>query len=216
QSTGTNLRMAWAAGDPNRVYFVRGRSLYRSDDSGLNFRRMAQVAFYGAIAVDPTNADVVYLGAFFGDFFSGGLFKSTDGGTTAASLGVSGSFRSLSIDERAPSTVYAGNADGGVLRSDDSGANWTDASAGLPAGQTLAVAADPLVAGRVYAWIQAAGLFASGDRGATWSAVDIGESALRSGIETGPATMGVDRPLPGRAYLATHGGLQIETLPTDN
>ena len=197
----TRTRAAWAPGSATRVYLMPTNALFRSDDAGLSFTRVARGGF-GALAVDPANPDVVYVGAFFGGPFNG-LFKSVDGGTTLTSLGVPGSFRSLSIDTQG--AIYAGNASGGVVRSADGGASWTDASAGLPGGQTLAVAADPLVAGRVYAWIQGAGLFASGDQGARWTAADTGEALRRSGVETGRASMAVDRVVPGRVYLGNSG-----------
>jgi hypothetical protein len=79
-----------------------------------------------AIAVDPTNADIVYVGS------EGGLSKSTDGGQhwTYLSDGfVSQSVRSIAIDPVARNIIYVGTGMNerfgvGIYRSVDSGATW--------------------------------------------------------------------------------------------
>jgi uncharacterized repeat protein (TIGR01451 family) len=78
-----------------------------------------------ALAMDPTNANKIYLGGSADGSNSSILVKSTDGTTFAQSEG------SLHPDEHAmavapsdPSIVYTGN-DGGVWKSGDSGATWT-------------------------------------------------------------------------------------------
>jgi hypothetical protein len=212
---GSFVRLAFAPGSATRVYLApRGSGLFRSDDGGRSFQ-LASLAEprIGAVAVDPRNREVVYLGAFDNGH---GLFKSVDGGTTIVSLGVRGNFSSLSIDPRNPQTIYAANRAGGVLRSVDAGATWISASTGLPpANSVLAVAVDPRIAARVYAWVKAAGLFVSADGGASWTAVETAEAWRRSGIEAGQATMAVDPMVAGRVYIGNSGVVQIDTLQPD-
>jgi hypothetical protein len=212
---GNMTEMAAFASD-NKVLVFTGRGGFRiSENAGINWQR----AMNGYVtpagvepAVDPRNADVLYLGPHANGL---GLFKSTNGGATVTSLGIPGNFRSISIDPRNPDTVYAGNVAGGVLRSTDAGATWTSAGTGLPAGEVLGVVADPVVGHRVYAWVKAGGLFFSGDDGVTWTAADTGESLRRSGIQAGRAAMTVDRVVPGRVYLGNSDVLQIDTLAAE-
>lgn len=78
--------IAVSAADPQRVYVLMeakpGMGLYRSDDAGASFRLMssnpqltARAFYYTTISADPTDADVIYLGAE-------NYFKSADGGRT--------------------------------------------------------------------------------------------------------------------------------------
>lgn len=78
-----------------------------------------------AIAVDPSNNNVIYIGT------DNGVFKSTDAGAnwTAAGLG-SKAIRALALRPGTPSTIYVGTW--GVYKSTDSGANWTAMDTGLP------------------------------------------------------------------------------------
>ena len=85
-----------------------------------------------AIAVDPTNSNIVYAG-----FASGGIWKTTDGGVSWTPLGdnlPSMSVSALALDESNPSTIYMGTGEGwgnvdaihgvGILKSTDGGATW--------------------------------------------------------------------------------------------
>ncbi|MEZ4909148.1 MAG: hypothetical protein R2771_16235 [Saprospiraceae bacterium] len=90
-----------------------------------------------AIAFDPTNQDIFWIGAP-----SGGLWKTEDGGITYTSntdqmptLGVS----SILIDPNTPNTMYIGSGDRdasaapglGVFKSTDGGTNWTQSNTGM-------------------------------------------------------------------------------------
>ena len=205
-------RAAFAPGSATRVYvisssFFRG-GLYRSDNAGQSFARMSHERF-GAVAVDPRNPDVILLASFDTGH---GIFRTVDGGVTITPVGVPGNFSTLSIDPQWPQVIYAGNRGGGVLRSLDGGATWSSASAGLPSSEVLSVSADPRIVRRAYAWVKSAGLFVTSDSGETWTAADNGESARRTSIEFGRATMAVDPVKRGRVYLGNSGVVQVDTL----
>jgi len=210
ENFGSFIRVRFAPGSASRVYLIEHRfGLYRSNDAGLSFRQLFDERL-GGIAVDPDNPDVIYLGAFD---TGNGLFKSVNGGKTVRSLGVPGNFSTLAIDPRHTRTIYAGNTDGGVLRSLNGGATWSPASTGLPlSGEVLAVAIDPQIPARVYAWVRGGGLFVSADGGGRWTAADTGEALRRSGVEAGRAAMVVDQVVPGRVYIGNIGVVQIDTL----
>lgn len=182
--------------------------LYRSDDAGQSFELLSNLPF-GAIAVDPTDADIVYVGTFNG---SDGLFKSTDGGKTLHDLHQPGEYSALAVDHRDPQVVYAGAKFGQVIRSLDGGQTFAPASAGLNGAGVHGLAQD--AHGTLFVWIRAGGLFSSGDGASTWEAVDTGEALERSGVEVGRGTIVADPRHPGRVYLGHGGVLRIQTGET--
>jgi uncharacterized repeat protein (TIGR01451 family) len=84
-----------------------------------------QCFYDNVIEVDPTNPNIVYAGGSYGYDLSpqsGGIFRSTDGGTTWANLGwdLHPDFHALAMDPAHPDHVLIGN-DGGVWYSPDRG-----------------------------------------------------------------------------------------------
>lgn len=93
------------------------------------------------IAVDPTNPDIVYIGAA-----SGGLWKSIDGGTNWQNLSdnfACNTFGAIAIDPNNPNVVYAGTGevvasgvyniyDGrGLYKSTNGGVSWSQITNGF-------------------------------------------------------------------------------------
>ena len=204
-----NTRMAFPTG--SRVYLVSPSSpffkpgLYRSDDAGKTFARLSTLRF-GAIAVDPTNADTIYVGSYS----SGeGLFKSTNGGQTLQDLGQPDFYSAIAVDRRDPNVVYAGQRFGQVIRSLDGGQTFSSASNGLTGAGVHAIAQDSR--GTLYVWLRGGGLFSSQNAGSSWQLVDSGEALRRSGVEAGRGSLVVDPQHPGRIYLGNAGLIQIDT-----
>jgi hypothetical protein len=94
-----------------------------------------------ALAVNPGNANVVYLGAA-----EGGVWKTTNGGSTWTPLTddqPSLSIGSIALDPSDPNTIYVGTGEeyglfqfgsyygAGVLKSTDGGTTWTQLGASL-------------------------------------------------------------------------------------
>ncbi len=101
----------------------RAGGVFRTDDGGATWERRSEFAprsfYFSRIAVDPTDADRVYLPAW-----TVGL--STDGGRTfipATSVTPHVDFHAFIIDQEDPRRVFAG-CDGGLYVSHDQGKNW--------------------------------------------------------------------------------------------
>ncbi len=139
-----------------------------------------------AIAVHPTNEQIIYAG-----FSTGGLFKTTDGGQNWSPVFDDQPYLSIgdiSLDPTNPEMVYVGTGDpnisgypfigDGVYKSSDGGQNWIHL--GLADQRIVSrIALDPGQAGTLYAACMGLpfepnshrGLYKSTDDGANWSQV---------------------------------------------
>lgn len=107
--------------------------LYRTNDGGVTWTPMSangvncsgQCWYAMVLAASPTDTNTVYFGGL-------SLYRSTDRGTTFTDIAgsVHVDHHALGFDPRTPTTIYAGT-DGGVYRSQDSGASWTSLNANL-------------------------------------------------------------------------------------
>jgi photosystem II stability/assembly factor-like uncharacterized protein len=200
--------LAVAPSNPKVIYVGTGESdirsdlasgggVYKSSDAGetwkyIGLKETRQIA---KIVIDPTNADVVYVGALghaYGPNPDRGVYKSVDGGVTwkhvldkgpelgVADLAIAAGnpkvlFASLWNAHRPPWSTYAPivGEGSGLFRSTDAGETWQPCIGhGLPEGKWgrsgVAVSSDGR---RVYALVEAAksGLYVSSDGGANWS-----------------------------------------------
>jgi photosystem II stability/assembly factor-like uncharacterized protein len=204
----SNARMAFPTS--SRVYLVSRvgpqfkPGLYRSNNAGRTFARLSTLQF-GAIAVDPTNADTLYVGTYS----SGeGLFKSTNGGHTLQNLGQPGFYSAIAVDRRNPNIVYAGQLSAQVIRSLDGGRTFSSASSGLTGAGVHGIAQDSQ--GTLYVWLRGGGLFSSRDAASSWQRVDADEALRRSGVEAGRGSLVADPQHPGRVYLGNAGVIQVD------
>jgi len=192
-------RIAFAPSDPSIVYATTlhapadpdlplpegwrhdGMGVYRSTDGGQTWEpandETTEKLGLGCIAVDPTDPQTVYAGAYF----DRGLFKTTNGGGdwTPINEGLPhpyGYFNTIAIDPANPRTVYAGGRIG-VFKSSDGGASWAQLTAGLdPLGGATAIVVDPTNSQVVYVGTSRLGVFYTEDGGARFG-------RLRQGIE---------------------------------
>ena len=181
-----------------RIDVSHGDGVYRSTDGGANWHHcgLTETRHIGRIAVDPTDADTVYvaaLGHSAKDNPERGLYRTRDGGDTwdlVLHVSDRAGAVDVSVDPNNPRIVFAtvwqarrtfwsidsGGPDCGLWRSLDGGDTWEDISGndGLPDGTIgkMGVAVSPARPGRVFAVIEAEGrkrgLYRSDDNGQTW------------------------------------------------
>jgi hypothetical protein len=118
-----------------------GRGILKSVDAGATWALMGNSVFdrraISAIAIDPTNANTVYVAvAGATNSLSGnrGIWKTTDGGATwtnmTSAISTSLNYTDVVINPATPSTVYmavgerTGNLQNGVYKSTNGGASW--------------------------------------------------------------------------------------------
>jgi photosystem II stability/assembly factor-like uncharacterized protein len=143
---------------------INGAASWTLMDSGIG------TPVVPALAIDPTNHQIVYAGTR-----GSGIFKSVDGGATwsPSSTGLTDlSVWSLAVDPAHPADVYAGTEASGVFKSETEGATWSPRSTGLPAGVVRDLVVDSPDRGTVYAAVDGGGVFVTLDAGATWRALN--------------------------------------------
>ena len=136
----------------NSVSF--GDGVYKSTDGGKTWQHMGlkDTEHISAIAINPQNPDIVYIGALghaFGPNEERGVFMTTDGGKTwTKTLYIDNQHgvADLEIDPTNPNILYAGmwsferkpwthrsgDEKGGVYKSIDGGRTWNKLTNGLP------------------------------------------------------------------------------------
>ncbi len=103
-----------------------GSGVYKSNDAGASWTvtdTTTHNPLVRAIAVDPTNANIVFAGT------DHSVYKTTNGGASwqSVSSGIpsTASIRSLAVDPGSPGTVYAGTDSLFLYKSTDGGASWS-------------------------------------------------------------------------------------------
>ena len=164
-----------------------GQSVWRSTDNGDTWRRASNELFpeadVRAIAVNPSNANVLYAGT------EKGIFRSDNAAESWHPL--SGPMDELevwaiTIDPRTPDTLYAGTCPSALFKSTDSGDSWEQLNADLaqecegvpiiPRVTTFVI--DPEDSQTLYAGIEIDGMRLSRDGGETWVERSDGLSSL--------------------------------------
>jgi photosystem II stability/assembly factor-like uncharacterized protein len=196
------------AGDPSLVYVGAATGgLWRSRNGGLTWTPVfdAQpVQAIGAVAIDPSNRDVVWVGTGEGNprnsaSIGDGVYRSLDGGETWQHLGLRDSERihKISIDPRNAAVVCVGalgplwgaGTERGVFQTTDGGTTWrkvlyVDDSTGC-----ADLVRDPRNPNKLFAamwqhrrqpWTftsggKSSGLYVSWDNGETWSKLGPGD-----------------------------------------
>ncbi len=114
--------------NPYVVFAVFEPDLYKSNDGGRTWTRVASFTWIHSLLVHPADA-TIYVGAALLDGALATVFRSDDSGATWTQLTMAGS-TDVFVDTLAgaPSdagTVYAGSVDGWVYQTRDAGATWT-------------------------------------------------------------------------------------------
>lgn len=143
---GTGGRIEAVAGVPDQpdTYYIGAvdGGVWKTTNAGLTWTPLFNheaVASIGAIAIAPSDDNVIYVGtgeeAPRGDIsFGDGVYKSTDGGKSWTNVGLKDTrqIARIIVDPRNPDVVYVAaeghiygaNSERGVFRSTDGGKTW--------------------------------------------------------------------------------------------
>src|SRR5215472_5882229 len=141
---GRTFAVAGHADQPDTFYMGSvGGGVWKTENAGRTWIPISDegipIGSIGAIAVAPSNPNVVYVGTGEADIRSQnsygiGMFKSTDAGKTWTHIGLEGTRQigRVVVDPANPNRVYVAalgniygpNPERGVYRSTDGGANW--------------------------------------------------------------------------------------------
>ncbi len=189
--------------DGIRSNVIDGRGVYKSTDAGETWEHLGlrEVGQIGAVEVDPSNPNIVYVAAMgkaFRPTPDRGVYKTTDGGRswdkilfTSDSVGAvdlelnpadpNELYVAMYRGERKPWTIISGmeasGQEDGIWKSSDAGESWEYLTNGLPAGLIgkIDLAVSPDDPDRIYALVETTeeeeGLYRSEDRGGSWELV---------------------------------------------
>ena len=194
----TNPNVLWVGTGENSNHNNSGYGdgIYKSEDGGKSWNNMGLKTseHIGGIAIDPNNANIVYVAAMGSLRKEGGdrgIFKTIDGGKTWQNVlkisQYTGCYE-VHMDPRNSNLLYAvahqrmrklftgvsGGPESGIYKSTDAGATWDKLKNGLPSGEVgrTGMAISPVNPDVLYAIIDAkkeAGFYKSVDRGASWT-----------------------------------------------
>jgi photosystem II stability/assembly factor-like uncharacterized protein len=141
---GRVIPVTGVPGKPNEYLFgAVGGGIWRSTNGGNTWEPIFDaepIASIGAIAIAPSNPQIIYVGTGESDMrsdisYGDGVYKSTDGGATWRSIGLrdSQNVGRILVDPRDANVVlvaalghaFGPNSERGVYRSTDGGATWT-------------------------------------------------------------------------------------------
>ncbi len=122
-------------GDPHTVYInVSPNILYRSSDYGHTWNSIPspdiEIGATSALAIAPSNNDIIYTGCFNLNTYNNEIYKSTDRSQTWDQIpfpSIYGEFIFIAVHPENPDILYVAISSGedrGVYKSNDGGENW--------------------------------------------------------------------------------------------
>ncbi len=221
------------ASDPKTIYAGFATSgLWKTENNGITWEPVFDyqpVASIGDFAIYQKDPDILYVGTGEPNNrnsspWGGGVFKSTDGGSTWQHMGLTESHHigRVLIDPDDPDTVYVAavghlwgpNPERGLYKTVDGGENWQQVLAVDDLTGVIDVAMDPVDSRTLYAatyerqrgpttvdnpykrWGPGSGIHVSRDAGATWTRASAGLPA----VEMGRIGLAVAPSAPGTVY----------------
>jgi photosystem II stability/assembly factor-like uncharacterized protein len=193
--------------------------IVNSIDGGNSWHYTSNFNIY-ALAVDPQNPSTIYAGGREPLSIypaSGAFLKSTDGGehwTAPTAPWPFGWVFAIAVDQKNPSTIYAGTGSAGIpgmgsagiLKSTDGGSNWVSVTANYGPSNVTRLIIDPNDTNVLYATGLASGsaltfgLWKTTDGGETWKAISKLEGAHINALA-------IDPNVTKTLYLGTESGV---------
>jgi photosystem II stability/assembly factor-like uncharacterized protein len=239
---GRSIAAAGSSARPNEYYFgATGGGLWKTTDGGLTWApvtdHMIASSSPGAVAVAPSNPDVVYIGMGEAELRANviqgdGIYRSSDGGKTWQHSGLENTqtISRIVVDPSNADNVYVAalghpygrNSERGVFHSVDGGATWKKILFRNDGTGAVDIVMDPSNSRVLYAslwevyrkpWTLSSGgagsgLFKSTDGGETWVELTRNPGLPRGTV--GKIMISVSPADPHRVYAtieAAEGGL---------
>lgn len=158
-----------------------------------------------SIAVDKSNQNHIIAGGE-----TGGVWKSSDGGTTWAVLTdnlANLDVYALAIDPSNSSTYFWGSTGGVVFKSVDGGSTWSLHSS-LPGGTVNKILIHPTNSSEMYISAQSGGLYRSSDGGLSWTIIHP-SATTGYDIEFKPGDTNTIYASGNNYYVSTDGGVSF-------
>lgn len=162
-----------------------------------------------SLAIEQTNLDHIIAGSE-----TGGVWKSTDGGSTWSVLTdnlANIDVYALAMDPEVSSTYYWGSTGGTIFKSTDGGATWV-LQGSLPGGIVNKILIDPTNTSKMYASAQGSGLYKSVDGGSTWSSIIFISTAQGFDFEFKPGDPSVIYASGKEFYKSTNSGVSFTRI----
>jgi photosystem II stability/assembly factor-like uncharacterized protein len=208
--------------------------VHRSNDSGVTWTQVFdQVASIGALAMDPADPDVVYVGtgeanAAIDNYDGAGLYRTADGGSSWSYLGLQETRRiaRVRIDPANPARIFVAAMGSqfstgphrGLYRSENGGASWTKVLFANDSTGVCEVVLHPTHPETVYCatWERirrptyrrvfgpGCAIWRSADHGTTWTKLTAGLPASSDNV--GRIALAIAPTMPSRIYAQIIGG----------
>ncbi|MBK8130922.1 MAG: T9SS type A sorting domain-containing protein [bacterium] len=213
---GRILDIAWHPTNTNIIYVGSASGgLWKTTDGGATWAPLTDdlpSLAIGSVELDPANPNIIYIGTGEGSFnvdavFGAGVFKSTDGGATWSTTGLSWTqsqnraVNKIIVDPTNSQIVYAAcnSSVGGIYKSTNGGSTWTLYHTGdVKDLEMHPDSASVLYCANGYPWgTTNNGIYKSTNGGVTWTQLT---SGLPSGSNHGRVDLAISPSSPSTVY----------------
>ncbi len=167
ESTSFPADFAINATNSSQIWSAQYNGVWFSSNRGVNWTN-AFATGVSAIAIDPSNPNILYAGTPYGS-----VFRTPDAGVTWTDVtgnNSAGQLTSIAVSPFQDSQVLTGGL-GGVSGTTTSGTQWSAQTAGLNSTTILGLSAEP-VSDRIYMNVSSGGIYFSAAGAAATTPVD--------------------------------------------